>query len=66
MLLELGLHSRDVPEHILGTEHERSQVVAIICTTIVLDRQWSAATGLPTHFQESHFHQAMKSSVSSV
>ncbi|KAH0422033.1 fungal specific transcription factor domain-containing protein [Colletotrichum camelliae] len=65
ILLELGLHSRDVPEHILGSERERVQVIAVICTTIVLDRQWSAATGLPTHFQESHFHQAMKSSVES-
>ncbi|KAF4916576.1 hypothetical protein CGCF415_v000601 [Colletotrichum fructicola] len=65
ILLELGLHSRDVPEHILGSERERVQVIAVICTTIVLDRQWSAATGLPTHFQELHFHQAMKSSVKS-
>ncbi|KAH7354504.1 hypothetical protein B0T11DRAFT_321207 [Plectosphaerella cucumerina] len=65
MLLELGLHSHEVPDHILSSDQERTRVIAIICTTIVLDRQWSAATGLPTHFRESHFHHAMKSSVES-
>ncbi|KAK0388024.1 LOW QUALITY PROTEIN: hypothetical protein NLU13_4268 [Sarocladium strictum] len=65
MLLELGLHSRDFPEHLLSPDCDRAQITAIICTTIVLDRQWSAATGLPTHFQESHFKSAMKSPVES-
>ncbi|KAL4938373.1 hypothetical protein BDV06DRAFT_226055 [Aspergillus oleicola] len=65
LLLELGLHSRDAREYMLLSDRECSEVVAVTCTTIVLDRQWSAATGLPTHFQESHFHRALKSSIES-
>lgn len=64
MLMELGLHSRDVPHHILRSDRKRTEVVAIICSTYVLDRQFSAATGLPTTFQQSFFQQALKSQAS--
>jgi hypothetical protein len=66
MLMELGFHSRDVPERVLESDPERDEIVAITCSIIILDRQWSVATGLPTHFELlhfSHFHHSQKSSV---
>lgn len=53
--MELGLHNGDVSKHILTSEVERQEAAIVMCSIIVLDRQWSAATGLPKNFQDSNF-----------
>lgn len=55
MVMELGLHTREVTQRLLESNQERVDAANIICTIVTLDRQWSAATGLPAHFKESMF-----------
>lgn len=62
--MEIGLHSRDVFQQCLGTEKQQQEAEIISTSLIVLDRQWSAATGLPPNFQLSDFDYADASSVS--
>lgn len=64
MAMELGLHSADVPRYILESGHERKDIANILCSVIILDRQWSSASGLPTHFQESSFDKGLIATVS--
>jgi len=63
--MELGLHSTNIPAHILDSDHSKDEIVAILCTIIILDRQWSSATGLPTHFPEGSFDKTLVATVSS-
>ncbi|KAK0382773.1 hypothetical protein NLU13_9869 [Sarocladium strictum] len=63
MLMELGLHNREVVQHVLSSERMRAEVANITCSILVLDRQWSAATGLPPHFRESTFEQNLQAAV---
>ncbi|EUC42269.1 hypothetical protein COCMIDRAFT_29081 [Bipolaris oryzae ATCC 44560] len=60
MAMELGLHRRDVHCHLLRDEKQRTGISAIIWSIVILDRQWSAATGLPQNFQESDFDQSIE------
>jgi hypothetical protein len=62
--MELGLHSQEDFRHVLEFGQQREEAVALLCSVIVLDRQWSAATGLPTHFHESSFDKSLTSKVS--
>lgn len=62
--MEIGLHSRDVYQQYLETEKQQEEAEIISTSLIVLDRQWSAATGLPSNFQLSDFDYADASSVS--
>ncbi|KAK7403436.1 hypothetical protein QQX98_010802 [Neonectria punicea] len=55
LLMELGLHNGDVSKHILTSDAQRQEAAIVVCSIIVLDRQWSAATGLPKNFQDSSF-----------
>jgi len=55
MLLELGLHNRDVSDHVLRSRRQREEIITLTCSIIILDRQWSASTGLPSNFQDSPF-----------
>jgi hypothetical protein len=64
MAMEIGLHSREVYQQFLETEEQQQEAENISCSIIVLDRQWSAATGLPPNFQLSDFSYADASSVS--
>ncbi|KAF9774583.1 hypothetical protein IL306_007396 [Fusarium sp. DS 682] len=48
--MESGLHNTDVSRHILKTEADLEEHAVIASTLSVLDRQWSASTGLPTNF----------------
>ncbi|KAM5350837.1 hypothetical protein ACJ41O_007342 [Fusarium nematophilum] len=58
LAMELGLHSRDAFQPGLE-DHSRQHEVAILsCSILILDRQWSAAAGLPSNFQESDFEMA--------
>lgn len=61
--MEIGLHSRDVYQQFLETEKQQEEADIISTTLIVLDRQWSAATGLPPNFQLSDFDYASATSV---
>ncbi|CAH0036149.1 unnamed protein product [Clonostachys rhizophaga] len=56
MVMELGFHNGEVFKHLLDSESQRSEAYTLISTIVVLDRQWSASTGLPTHFHESRFN----------
>lgn len=62
--MELGLHRRDVHCHLLRDEKQRTGISALIWSIVILDRQWSAATGLPQNFQESDFDQSIEPPVS--
>lgn len=64
MAMEIGLHSRDVYQQYLETDEQQEEAEIISTSLIVLDRQWSAATGLPSNFQLSDFDYADASSVS--
>lgn len=55
VLMELGLHHQDVARHTLGTGQQLTEYTVVASSVIVLDRQWSAASGLPTNFSNSDF-----------
>ncbi|KAJ4246320.1 hypothetical protein NW762_013671 [Fusarium torreyae] len=63
MLMELGLHNAEVFKHTLKTEVERTEACTLVSSIVILDRQWSYATGLPTHFHETSFSSFSTSSV---
>ncbi|KAF9888277.1 hypothetical protein FE257_008847 [Aspergillus nanangensis] len=63
MLMELGLHSRDASQHFLHWNQQPDAITTIVCSVIVLDRQWSAATGLPTNFHDASFDDSLRFSV---
>ncbi|KAF4446667.1 hypothetical protein F53441_9709 [Fusarium austroafricanum] len=63
MLMELGLHNAEVFRHTVKTEAQRIEACTLISSIVILDRQWSYATGLPTHFQETSFSSISTSSV---
>ncbi|CAJ0547135.1 Ff.00g017620.m01.CDS01 [Fusarium sp. VM40] len=63
MLMELGLHNSEVFKHTLRTEAQRTEACTLISSIVILDRQWSYATGLPTHFHETSFSSISTSSV---
>ncbi|KAH8679199.1 hypothetical protein BGZ61DRAFT_535619 [Ilyonectria robusta] len=65
MAMELGLHSGVVSRHYPESDRRRAEVITISCSLAILDRQWSAAAGLPPHFQESVFELAQASLVQS-
>jgi hypothetical protein len=64
--MELGFHNSEVFKHLLDSESQRSEAYTLISTIVVLDRQWSASTGLPTHFHESRFNPVPATYVSTV
>jgi hypothetical protein len=53
--MDLGFHNSDILNHILKTDSQRKEASAIMCSVIILDRQWSAMTGLPTNFPNAAF-----------
>ncbi|KAF5608386.1 uncharacterized protein FSUBG_4604 [Fusarium subglutinans] len=63
MLMELGLHNAEVFRHTVKTEAQRTEACTLISSIVILDRQWSYATGLPTHFQDKSFSSMSTSSV---
>ncbi|KAL6244791.1 hypothetical protein RBB50_008319 [Rhinocladiella similis] len=63
MAMELGLHNQEMSQHCLENDEQRTAVVNLSCSILVLDRQWSAAAGLPNNFQESDFDAAIISAV---
>lgn len=62
--MEMGLHNVDASQQYPDEDQSHAEVVAISCTLIILDRNWSAASGLPPNFQVTDFELATKSSVS--
>ncbi|CAH0033833.1 unnamed protein product [Clonostachys rhizophaga] len=61
--MEMGFHSLDVCKKYIQTDRQRAEVAIISCTIVILDRQWSAATGLRPNFQTSDFEMAQASLV---
>lgn len=55
MLIELGIHNSDVINHVSASEAQRKEASTLMCCVIVLDRQWSAMTGLPPNFAHDTF-----------
>lgn len=64
MAMELELHSELAAQQII-TNGDNSQLLlsTISCTLLVLDRQWSAGTGLPANFKENDIALAKPSLV---
>ncbi|QPC73303.1 hypothetical protein HYE68_004055 [Fusarium pseudograminearum] len=63
MLMELGLHNAEVFKHTLKSEAQRTEACTLVSSIVILDRQWSYATGLPIHFHEKSFSSISTSSV---
>ncbi|KAH8664739.1 hypothetical protein BX600DRAFT_464928, partial [Xylariales sp. PMI_506] len=59
-IMELGLHDHEVARHTLHSKQQWTEHAVLITSIATLDRQWSAATGLPTHFENSHFDQNLR------
>ena len=59
MAMELGLHSREMPQQCLDNDEQRTAVVDLSCSLVVLDRQLSASAGLPHNFQNADFDLAV-------
>lgn len=59
--MELGLHTSESIALIPG--QERRTLGIVLSSIIVLDRQWSAATGLPIHFLDGSFDRKLLSEV---
>lgn len=55
ILMELGIHSGDVVEQMLATEAQRKEAYTLMCSVVVLDRQWNAMAGLPANFAPHTF-----------
>lgn len=62
--MELGLHRQDAHQHLTENERQREEISALVWSIVILDRQWSAATGLPQNFHDSDFDQAIEPPVS--
>ncbi|KAF4416434.1 Activator of stress s 1 [Fusarium acutatum] len=58
--MESGLHNTDVLRHVVKTEAELEEHAVIVSTIQVLDRQWSASTGLPTNFSNWEFDTELR------
>ncbi|CAI7649114.1 unnamed protein product [Penicillium viridicatum] len=56
ILLELGFHNGDVLDEVLHSDGERKAVCVMMASIIILDRQWSAMTGLPANFPNATFN----------
>ncbi|KAF5515065.1 hypothetical protein CGCF413_v000388 [Colletotrichum fructicola] len=63
MLMELGFHNGVMSEDMLDSRAQRAEVWALMSSIVILDRQWSAAAGLPRNFQESAFGPINTSSI---
>ncbi|KAF4835854.1 hypothetical protein CGCTS75_v002532 [Colletotrichum tropicale] len=63
MLMELGFHNGVMSEDMLDSRAQRTEVWALMSSIVILDRQWSAAAGLPRNFQESAFGPINTSSI---
>ncbi|KAI8663161.1 Zn(2)-C6 fungal-type domain-containing protein [Fusarium keratoplasticum] len=62
-LMELGFHNGQVFNHTLTSDAQRTEACILISSIVILDRQWSYATGLPLHFHENSFSSISTSSV---
>lgn len=56
--MELGIHSHNHSRHHHETEEQEHQLAVLSCTILIVDRQWSAGTGLPSNFKETDFDLA--------
>lgn len=62
--MESGLHNTDVLRHVVKTDADLEEHAVIVSTIQVLDRQWSASTGLPINFSNWEFDTELRQRVS--
>lgn len=62
--MESGLHNTDVLRHVVKTDADLEEHAIIVSTIQVLDRQWSASTGLPINFSNWEFDTELRQRVS--
>lgn len=63
MLMELGFHNYEVLSRMMPAEKQRAEASNLLCSITVLDRQWSATTGLPANFDAKSFDTSFKTNV---
>lgn len=61
--MELGLHTAEAANISKSRGLNVDEVANNLASIIVLDRQWSASAGLPTHFSNSSFDGSLIHSV---
>lgn len=55
ILMELGFHQQDVARQILIIDQQWVEYTVTAASIVILDRQWSAAIGLPNNFSNTDF-----------
>ncbi|KAI9148854.1 Flavin prenyltransferase PAD1 [Paramyrothecium foliicola] len=55
MLREIGFHRKDVVDHVTKSTETLQETSVLIGSVLILDRQFSATTGLPSQFEISSF-----------
>ncbi|KAG7423146.1 Activator of stress genes 1 [Fusarium oxysporum f. sp. raphani] len=63
MLMELGFHDYEVMTRLMASEKQRTEARNLLCSITVLDRQWSASTGLPANFDANSFDASLKTNI---
>ncbi|PNP86007.1 hypothetical protein FNYG_01063 [Fusarium nygamai] len=63
MLMELGFHDYQVLTRLVTSERQRTEASNLLCSITVLDRQWSASTGLPANFDANSFDASLKTKI---
>ncbi|KAF5966556.1 salicylate 1-monooxygenase [Fusarium bulbicola] len=58
--MESSLHNNNVLRHAVKTEADLEEHAIIVSTIQVLNRQWSASTGLPTNFSNWEFDTKLR------
>ncbi|KAH6968122.1 hypothetical protein DER45DRAFT_638427 [Fusarium avenaceum] len=63
MLMELGFHDNEVLTRLMSSAKQRTEACNLLCSVIVLDRQWSASTGLPPNFDAKSFDASLQTHI---
>jgi len=63
MAMQLGMHSREISQR-NESQGRFAELATVTTTLVILDRQWSAAAGLPPNFQMTDFDSAQPDAVS--
>ncbi|OHE94069.1 hypothetical protein CORC01_10644 [Colletotrichum orchidophilum] len=58
ILMELGVHNEETWSLLADSPRHRAELWTLVSSIVILDRQWSAAAGLPPNFHDSSFSPA--------